>query len=106
MTNPKGTKVSRSGGDGIERFLGPNGRRYSLWVQRDLFGMLVIMRVWSGSSLVRGGSKMTTVKSELESEQLLTRIRTVRRNHGYVRVQRFEDIPAGRNCRVQAPIRS
>ena len=41
--------------DGIERFKGPGGRYYQLWVQRDLFGSLVIMRAWGGQRSGRGG---------------------------------------------------
>jgi len=100
MTNGLDTASSEPSEDGIERFVGPNGRRYSLWVQRDLFGTLIIMREWSGASLVRGGSKMTNVSNEVESHKLLNRIRKLRHNHGYVRVRRFEDIRAGHNCQA------
>jgi hypothetical protein len=69
--------------DAIERFKGPGGRRYQLWVQRDLFGALVIMRAWSGERR-RGGFKAMGVASEAECERTLTRIRDRRRQRGYL----------------------
>ena len=77
--------------DGIERFTGPHGRRYQLWVQRDLFGALIIMRSWNGALNRRGGCKATTTETDTDCERQLERIRARRHQHGYVPVLRFED---------------
>jgi hypothetical protein len=70
--------------DGIERFKGPGGRYYQLWVQRDLFGSLVIMRAWGGHRSGRGGFKAVAMASETECEKMLRRIRTRRYQRGYL----------------------
>jgi hypothetical protein len=75
--------------DGIERFTGPHGRRYQIWVQRDLFCALVIMRSWSGALSGRGGCKATAFETDFDCERQLRRIRARRYQHGYVPVLRF-----------------
>lgn len=72
--------------DGIERFKGPGGRYYQLWVQRDLFGALVIMRAWGGQRSGRGGFKAISLASDMECHKELKRIRARRRLRGYVAV--------------------
>ena len=64
--------------DGIERFKGPGGRYYQLWVQRDLFGALVIMRAWGGQRSGRGGFKAISLASDMECHKELKRIRCPR----------------------------
>lgn len=72
--------------DPIERFTGPGGRHYQLWVQRDLFGGLVVLRAWGTEKSRRGGFKSLPVATEAECEEVLHRIRSRRRQHGYVPV--------------------
>jgi predicted DNA-binding WGR domain protein len=72
--------------DGIERFKGPGGRYYQLWVQRDLFGSLVIMRAWGGQRSGRGGFMAKSLASDMECQMELKRIRARRRQRGYVAV--------------------
>ena len=70
--------------DGIERFKGPGGRYYHLWVQHDLFGSLIIMRAWGGQRSGRGGFRAMSISSDIECQKELKRIRARRRHRGYV----------------------
>lgn len=70
----------------IERFKGPGGRHYQLWVQRDLFGGLVVLRAWGGEKSGRGGLKSPSLASEVDFAKILRRIRNCRRQHEYVSV--------------------
>jgi hypothetical protein len=73
--------------DPIERFNGPGGRHYKLWVQRDLFGDLVVFRSWGGEKSGRGGFKSITVCTDEQCEKVLHEVRSRRRPHGYVAVK-------------------
>ena len=73
--------------ESLERFANPNGRRYKILVQHDLFGGLEIVRIWSASSSARGGYKVDPMSSMQECERRLTSIRSVRRRRGYVLVE-------------------
>lgn len=89
MKKNAGNRTPVISSDGIERFTGPHGRRYQLWVQRDLFGALVVMRSWSGAVCGRGGCKATAFETETDCERQLECIRARRHQHGYVPVLRF-----------------
>ena len=72
--------------DPIERFKRPGGRHYQLWVQRDLFGGLVVLRAWGGEKSGRGGFKSLPAATEADCEKVLHRVHLRRRKHGYIPV--------------------
>ncbi|MBP8106517.1 MAG: WGR domain-containing protein [Caldilineaceae bacterium] len=58
------------------------GRTYSVWMQPDLFGEWVVVRVHGGR--MRAATMIvTTVESREVGERLIRRICRVRERHGY-----------------------
>lgn len=70
----------------IERFTNPNGRRYTLIVQENLFGDLEIVRIWGSGSSARGGFKVEPLGSAKECQKRLAKFRAARRRSGYLPV--------------------
>ncbi len=63
-------------------------RGYTLWLDRDLFGALVLERRWYGLHNQRGGSKRQVFEREEDALKEVRRIARVRERRGYVRVGR------------------
>ncbi len=58
------------------------GRTYSVWMQPDLFGEWVVVRV-HGGRMRAAAMIVTTVESKETGERLVRQICRVRERHGY-----------------------
>lgn len=58
-------------------------RYYVAWLERDLFGDLVIRRVWGGIGSRRGGKLDGLVTDELSAARKMRSIERLRERHGY-----------------------
>jgi predicted DNA-binding WGR domain protein len=61
-------------------------RGYTVWVDRDLFGMFVLYRRWYGLHNRRGGSKRQVFEREEDALREVRRIRRARERNGYALV--------------------
>lgn len=69
-----------------------DSRYYAIYVQRDLFGVLTLRRVWGGKISRRGGAIMEVMPGDdecLENKHVMNRIRAIaklRQRHGCSRI--------------------
>lgn len=59
-----------------------NGRRYTMWLERDLFGMPVLTCVYSGRYARKGRIRSTPVDL-LNLTKIYRQAKKIRRQHGY-----------------------